>query len=64
MTPKSGFFLASSCVAFIAAVGSIFELASGQPNFGNLATTVIMIASFPLGAYCFLAAVRDVNANR
>lgn len=64
MTPKSSLFLGSSCVAFIAAVGSIFELTSGIPKFGNLATTIILILSFPLGAWFFLAAVRDAKANQ
>ena len=35
MTPKSGVLLAGSCVAAIAAVGSIFELSSGTPDWGT-----------------------------
>ncbi len=64
MTPKSSLFLGSSCVAFIAAVGSIFELISGEPKFGSLTTAVILILSIPLGIYLFLAAVRAANANQ
>lgn len=64
MTPKSSLLLGSSCVAFIAAVGSIFELTSGVPKFGSLVTTIILVLSFPLGAWFFLAAVRDAKANR
>jgi hypothetical protein len=63
MTPKSGLLLAGSCVAAIAAVGSMFELASGQPNLGGLATSVILAISVPLGGFFFFAAVRDANAN-
>jgi hypothetical protein len=63
MTPKSGLLLGGSCVAAIAAVGSMFELASGQPNLGGLATSVILAISVPLGGFFFFAAVRDANAN-
>ncbi len=63
MTPKSGLFLGGSCVAAIAAVGSIFELASGEPNLGGLVTVIILVISIPLGGYLFYAAVRHANAN-
>lgn len=63
MTPKSGLFLGGSCVTAIAAVGSIFELASGQPDLGNISTTIILVISIPLTVLLFLAAVRDANAN-
>lgn len=63
MTPKSGLLLGGSCVAAIAAVGSMFELASGEPNLGGLATSVILAISIPLGGFFFFAAVRDANAN-
>jgi hypothetical protein len=63
MTPKSGLFLGGSCVAAIAAVGSIFELASGEPDLGSINTTIILAISIPLTAFFFLAAVRDANAN-
>ena len=63
MTPKSGLLLGGSCVAAIAAVGSMFELASGQPNLGGLATSIILAISVPLGGFFFFAAVRDANAN-
>lgn len=64
MTPKSGLFLMSSCVAAIAAVGSIFELSSGTPQLGTLATGVILTASIPLTGLFFYAAVRDARANQ
>ncbi len=63
MTPKSGLFLSGSCIAGIAAVGSIFELASGEPNLGGLTTSIILALSIPLGGFFFYAAVRDANAN-
>ncbi|MBO3457376.1 hypothetical protein G7B40_030510 [Aetokthonos hydrillicola Thurmond2011] len=63
MTPKSGLFLACSCIAAIAAVGSIFELSSGQPDLGNQVTTIILAASIPLTGLFFVAAVKDAKAN-
>lgn len=64
MTPKSGLFLAGSCVAAIAAVGSIFELSSGHPELGSLVTGIILTASIPLTGLFFYAAVRDARANQ
>jgi hypothetical protein len=64
MTPKSGLFLLSSCVAAIAAVGSIFELSSGTPQLGTLTTGIILAASIPLTGIMFYAAVRDAKANQ
>lgn len=62
MTPKIGLFLGGSCVSAIAAVGSIFELASGQPDLGLMATSVILAMSIPLSGFLFYAAVKDANA--
>lgn len=64
MTPKSGLFLAGSCIAAIAAVGSIFELSSGNPQLGSLITGIILTASVPLTGLFFYAAVRDARANQ
>lgn len=64
VTPKSGVLLAGSCVAAIAAVGSVFELSSGEPQWGNLTTGIILAISVPLVIICFLAAVRDAKANQ
>jgi hypothetical protein len=61
MTPKSGVFLLSSCIA---AVGSIFELSSGNPQLGPLVTGIILAASIPLTGLLFYAAVRDAKANQ
>ncbi|MGK7930859.1 MAG: hypothetical protein AB4041_05430 [Microcystaceae cyanobacterium] len=64
MTPKSGILLLGSCIAAIAAVGSIFELSSGTPELGNLTTGVILAASIPLTGFFFWAAVQDTRANQ
>jgi len=64
MTPKSGVFLGGSCVAAIAAVGSVFELSSGEAELGNLVTSVILAVSIPLTVLLFFAAVRDARANQ
>jgi len=64
MTPKSGLFLGGSCVAAIAAVGSIFELASGKPDLGGLVTGIILVISIPLGGYFFYAAVQNAKTNQ
>jgi hypothetical protein len=56
--------LMSSCVAAIAAVGSIFELSSGNPELGTLVTGIILTASIPLTGLFFYAAVRDARANQ
>ncbi len=63
MTPKSGLFLACSCIAAIAAVGSIFELSSGQPDLGTQNTAIILGLSIPLTGLFFFAAVKDAKAN-
>ncbi len=62
MTPKSGVLLLVSCVAAIAAVGSVFELASGTPKFGSGVTLVILALSIPSVIAAFYAAVKDTNS--
>lgn len=64
MTPKSSLFLGGSCIAFIATVGSIFELSSGKPDLGFLPTAVILSLTLPLGIVLFIAATRDAKANQ
>jgi hypothetical protein len=64
VTPKSGIFLAGSCVAAIAAVGSIFELSSGAPDWGTGPTTVVLGLCVPLVGVLFYAAVKDARANQ
>ena len=63
LTPKSGVFLGGACVAAIAAVGSIFELSYGEPDFGVQTTAIILALSIPLTGLFFIAAVRDARAN-
>ncbi|OIP72341.1 MAG: hypothetical protein AUK43_03765 [Oscillatoriales cyanobacterium CG2_30_40_61] len=63
-TPKSMVLLLGSCVAAIAAVGSVFELSSGDPQLGGLTTSVILAMSIPLGVFLFLAAVKDAQMNQ
>ena len=63
-TPKSGIFLGGSCIAGIAAVGSVFELSSGEPQLGGLITTIILGLSIPLGIFLFFAAIREAQANQ
>ncbi|MEM1369059.1 MAG: hypothetical protein AAGG02_13790 [Cyanobacteria bacterium P01_H01_bin.15] len=63
MTPKSGLFLMISCIAAIAAVGSVFELSSGEPDLGMRTTSLILAGSIPLTVLAFLAAVKDARAN-
>jgi hypothetical protein len=63
ITPKSGVFLAGACVTGIAAVGSIFELSSGQPELGIQITAIILALSIPLTGLFFVAAVKDARAN-
>lgn len=64
MTPKSGLLLIGSCIAAIAAVGSIFELSSGNPQLGTGVTGAILAACVPLTGLFFYAAVRDAKANQ
>ncbi|MBD2462997.1 hypothetical protein H6G89_18310 [Oscillatoria sp. FACHB-1407] len=61
VTPKSGVFLAASCVTAIAAVGSIFELSSGTPQLGSTVTGVILALAVPLTGILFYAAVRSAK---
>jgi hypothetical protein len=63
-TPKSMVLLLGSCVAAIAAVGSVFELSSGDPQLGGLTTSVILALSIPLGVFLFFAAVKDAQMNQ
>lgn len=64
MTPKSGVLLAGSCVTAIAAVGSIFEISSGDPQLGTVVTSIILALAVPLTGILFYAAVQDARANQ
>lgn len=63
-TPLSNLLLAGCCIAAIAAVGSVFELSSGQPDLGVLATSIILSLSIPATAALFYAAVKVARANQ
>lgn len=63
MTPKSGALLGIACLTAIAAVGSMFELSSGDPDWGTAPTATILALSIPVGIWSFMAAVKDARAN-
>jgi hypothetical protein len=60
---KSGILLLFSCVAFIAAVGCVFELSSGEPSLGQWQTIAILALSVPFGLFTFIAAAREAKAG-
>lgn len=64
MTPKSGVCLLLCCITAIAAVGSVFELSSGNPELGSMVTGLILAASIPLTVLLFWIAVQDTKANQ
>lgn len=64
ITVKSGICLAFCCFTAIAAVGSVFELSSGQPELGNTTTGLILAISIPVTAILFWIAVQDTKANQ
>ena len=64
MTPKSGVCLLLCCITAIAAVGSVFELSSGNPELGTMVTGLILAASIPITVILFLVAVKDTRANQ
>lgn len=63
MTPKSGALLGVACLTAIAAVGSMFELSSGEPDWGTYPTALVLGLSIPTGILSFIAAVKDARAN-
>lgn len=63
MTPKSGALLGVACLTAIAAVGSMFELSSGDPDWGANPTIAVLALSIPTGIWSFVAAVKDARAN-
>ena len=62
-TPKSGLFLLGSCLAAISAVAAIFELSSGDPDWGTGPTSLLIGLAVPVGIAFFYAAVQDARAN-
>ncbi|MEM1254915.1 MAG: hypothetical protein AAGI69_20965 [Cyanobacteria bacterium P01_H01_bin.21] len=64
MTPKSGLFLAGTCITAIAGVGSVFELSSGEPDLGVLPTSIVLALSIPITVIFFIVAVKDTRENQ
>ena len=58
MKPLAGLLLAVACVLGIAATGSIFELAYGDPDLGVSTTRLILGLSLPGSALALLLAIR------
>ena len=58
MKPLAGLFLALACVLGIAATGSVFELAHGDPELGVTATGTILGLSLPGTLISLLVAIR------
>ena len=62
MKPLAGLLLALSCLLGIAATGSVFELAYGDPQLGVVPTTIILALSAP-GTVLSLLAARAWNSG-
>lgn len=58
MKPLAGLMLALACVLGIAATGSVFELAYGDPDLGLATTRVILGLSLPGTMAALVLAVR------
>ena len=58
MKPLAGLFLALACLLGIAATGSVFELAYGDPDLGVQATRLILAASLPGTLISLVVAIR------
>ncbi len=58
MKPLAGLFLALACVLGIAATGSVFELAYGDPDLGVNPTRWILGLSLPATLGSLLVAIR------
>ncbi|MEB3318730.1 MAG: hypothetical protein VKO39_11400 [Cyanobacteriota bacterium] len=58
MKPLAGVFLALACILGIAATGSVFEIAYGDPDLGLETTRLILLASLPGSILALLVAIR------
>jgi hypothetical protein len=58
MKPLAGVLLALACVLGIAATGSVFELAYGDPDLGVSTTRLILLTSLPGTLIALLLAIR------
>jgi hypothetical protein len=63
MYVKAQLFLGLSVIAAIAFVGCIFELASGEPQWGKALTISILAVSLPLTIMTFLQAVKLAKSS-
>ena len=61
MKPLAGVFLALACLLGIAATGSVFEIAYGDPDLGLATTRWILLGSLP---GCLLALLLAIRINR
>ncbi|GAB4217821.1 MAG: hypothetical protein OHK0012_23890 [Synechococcales cyanobacterium] len=61
---KSNALLGAACLSAIAAVGCIFELSSGDPDYGVPITATILTLTAPLTVAFFLWAVKVARANQ
>jgi len=58
MKPLAGLFLALACILGIAATGSVFELAYGDPDLGVTTTRTILGLALPGTVLSLLLATR------
>ena len=58
MSPLAGVFLALACLLGIAATGSVFELAYGDPDLGVTATRWVLAACLPGTLVSLMVAIR------
>jgi len=58
MKPLAGLMLALACVLGIAATGSVFELAYGDPDLGLATTRMILGLSLPGTLAALVVAIR------
>jgi hypothetical protein len=58
MKPLAGLFLALACLLGIAATGSVFELAYGEPDLGVATTRWILGLCLPGTVASLLVAIR------
>ena len=58
MKPLAGLFLALACLLGIAATGSVFELAYGEPDLGVATTRWILGLCFPGTVASLVVAIR------
>lgn len=61
MKPLAGVCLALACVLGIAATGSVFEIAYGDPDLGLQTTRLILLASLP---GCLISLLLAIRINR